>query len=157
MCYLSSRNIITCQANYQIYRSNSHCNIIMQGELTPANTFTSCIGQHFTNAFINHSTSIKIKLKMNTYLLEQIAASIWRIEMGSCQILFSKKVSNSLADRHLWFDASIIIDCRMWWGFRGIQLIFHLWSFVAIIFCLVAASALLGLAWLNSGLAIAIY
>ena len=48
----------------------------MQGELTPANTFDSCIGQHFTNAFINHSTSIKIKLKMNTYLLEQIAASI---------------------------------------------------------------------------------
>ena len=43
-------------------------------------------------------------------------------------------MSNSLADRHLWFDASIIIDCRMWWGFRGIQLIFHLWSFVAIIF-----------------------
>ena len=28
---------------------------------------------------------------MNTYLLEQIAASIWRIEMGSSQIIFSKK------------------------------------------------------------------
>lgn len=49
---------------------------------------------------------------MNTYL-NKLLPQFEELKWDHAKFYSVKKVSNSLADRHLWFDASIIIDCRM--------------------------------------------